>query len=43
MNGAMEQLTQAQHKAAEALYKQTGADGSESAGGSEDSPAPRAT
>ena len=41
MNGAMEQLTQAQHKAAEALYKQTGADGSESAGGSEDSPGPQ--
>jgi molecular chaperone DnaK len=27
MNRAMEQLTQAQHKAAEALYKQTGAAG----------------
>lgn len=38
MNSAMEQLTQAQHKAAEALYKQpdaTGADGAaESAEGS---------
>ena len=41
MNSAMEQLTQAQHKAAEALYKQTGADGSESAGGAEDSPGPQ--
>jgi molecular chaperone DnaK len=34
MNRAMEQLTQAQHKAAEALYKQ-GAAGSEGAPGSE--------
>jgi molecular chaperone DnaK len=41
MNRAMEQLTQAQHKAAEALYKQAGAGagstGSEGAGGAEDS------
>ena len=41
MNSAMEQLTQAQHKAAEALYKQTGAGGSESAAGAEDSPGPQ--
>ena len=46
MNSAMEQLTQAQHKAAEALYKQTGADGPGSSGdsaraaGAEGSPAP---
>ena len=46
MNSAMEQLTQAQHKAAEALYKQTGtegpgsADGPESAAGAEGSPSP---
>ena len=46
MNSAMEQLTQAQHKAAEALYKQTGAegpgsaDGPESATGEEGSPGP---
>ncbi len=40
MNRAMEQLTQAQHKAAEALYKQAGAaagspgaEGGEAAGG----------
>ena len=34
MNRAMEQLTQAQHKAAEAMYKQTGAtpDGADAAG-----------
>jgi len=35
MNRAMEQLTQAQHRAAEALYKQAGAAGS---GGSEGAP-----
>jgi molecular chaperone DnaK len=35
MNSAMEQLTQAQHKAAEALYKQTGAEGPGSADGPE--------
>jgi molecular chaperone DnaK len=52
MNRAMEQLTQAQHKAAEALYKQAGAaagsggaeataaDGSASAGGGDTSGAP---
>jgi molecular chaperone DnaK len=34
MNRAMEQLTQAQHKAAEALYKKAGAEG---AGGPEGS------
>ena len=33
MNRAMEQLTQAQHKAAEALYKQSGSSGSAGAGG----------
>ena len=37
MNGAMEQLTQAQHKAAEALYKQTSASDSASAAGAESS------
>ncbi len=41
MNSAMEQLTQAQHKAAEALYKQTGAGGAESATGAEDSSSPQ--
>ncbi len=41
MNSAMEQLTQAQHKAAEVLYKQTGAGGSDSAAGAEDSPGPQ--
>jgi molecular chaperone DnaK len=35
MNKAMEQLTQAQHKAAEALYKQSGSGGSGGSGGSE--------
>jgi molecular chaperone DnaK len=35
MNKAMEQLTQAQHKAAEALYKQSGSAGSGGAAGSE--------
>jgi len=33
MNRAMEQLTQAQHRAAEALYKQAGAGGTSGAGG----------
>ena len=37
MNDAMEQLTQAQHKAAEALYKQTSAGGSTSTAGAESS------
>ena len=41
MSSAMEQLTQAQHKAAEALYKQTGAAGSESAAGAKDSSGPQ--
>ena len=35
MNSSMERLTQAQHKAAEALYKQSGAGGPESAAGPE--------
>ena len=41
MNSAMEQLTQAQHKAAEALYKQTGAGSSDDAAAAEDSSAPK--
>ena len=41
MNSAMEQLTHAQHKAAEALYKQTGASGSESAAGAKESSGPQ--
>ena len=41
MNSAMEQLTQVQHKAAEALYKQTGAGGAESATGPEDPSGPQ--
>ncbi len=41
MNSAMEQLTQVQHKAAEALYKQTGAGGAESATGTEDPSGPQ--
>jgi molecular chaperone DnaK len=41
MNRAMEQLTQAQHKAAEALYKQAGSSPDEPApGGPEGSAAP---
>jgi molecular chaperone DnaK len=38
MGRAMEQLTQAQHKAAEALYKQAGTSGSTSSTGSEGAP-----
>jgi molecular chaperone DnaK len=44
MNRAMEQLTQAQHKAAEALYKQSGSSGADAgaqgaAGGESERPA----
>jgi molecular chaperone DnaK len=43
MNRAMEQLTQAQHRAAEALYRQTGTGGAGGAGGGAGAEAPGGT